>query len=102
MHLGFLLCRQWVPLPQVAGTPCSTGSPLHTNVATALSETLTADGWEDRAAHLADALDALADHQGQLGIPTSSPTRSRHSTTGPIAISTRGHGAPAARQHPEQ
>lgn len=73
MHLGFLLCRQWVPYPKWRGTLFNR-LPLHINVATALSETLTADGWEDRAAHLADALDALADHQGQLGIPTSSPT----------------------------
>ena len=43
MHLGFLLCRQWVPYPKWRGTLFNR-LPLHINVATALSETLTADG----------------------------------------------------------
>jgi len=72
MHLGFLLCRRWAPYPKWRGT-LFTRLPLPSEVAPALSRTLTATSWQERAASLATALDALADHQGQHGIPTAWP-----------------------------
>lgn len=72
MHLGFLLCRRWAPYPKWRGT-LFTRLPLPSEVAPALSHTLLATTWQERAACLSTALDALADHQGRHGIPTSWP-----------------------------
>lgn len=72
IHLGFLVCRRWAPYSKWRGTLFGR-LPLAEDVDPHLAEGLDARDWQARGQHLAHALEALADHQQRVGLPTVTP-----------------------------
>lgn len=69
MHLGFLLERRWPPYAKWRGTAfmqLARASEAHSDLAAVLHATT----WQERQAHLARALDALAALQRSAGLPS--------------------------------
>lgn len=72
MHLGFLLERRWPPYGKWLGAVFAT-LPHTADVAAALDRALAADDWPGREDALVEALERLAQRQGELGLPTLVP-----------------------------
>ena len=69
MRLGFLLERRWPPYSKWIGSVFAR-LPSAGIAAPALEAALSAGRWEDREAHLAEALTVLNDLQRAIGLPT--------------------------------
>ena len=72
MHLGFLLCRRWAPYAKWRGT-LFRSLPLGDDIATTLTDVLSAGDWRSRGQYLVEALEALARAQERVGLASASP-----------------------------
>ena len=68
VHLGFVLERRWAPYPKWAGVLFAR-LPRAGAAAPGLARALTAQGWREREAGLADALRVLHELQRDRGLP---------------------------------
>ena len=72
VHLAFTLSRTWQPYSKWRGTMFAR-LPIARTIERPLQTALCARSWMVRAEALRDALDRLAEHQLEAGLPTCTP-----------------------------